>query len=363
MKKIIAVLLLLCLLCACSSAPETTESSSVPAATPTPTPAATATPTPTPTPEPTPTPIPVGNTVLPYEYWNPLTGEELSEPHTSRLYAVTINNVPPALPHYGVGEVDIFFEMLVNDYATRGLALYADTTGVGPVGSIRSNRYNFTDICASYDAIIAHASASAEVMQDTYNRVDNLDADTYYFYRDQGRANAGYAYEHTLFVNGEDLPAYAADKGYRTEVEAGTQYGLTFVEEVTLEGETAESISFWFWDNSRGMEYNADTDKYEFWQYGDLSYDGISGEAESFKNVLLLQMTIDNSHGVYHLAQLNGSGEGYYATGGKIVPIQWHHEDPNAPFLFTYADGTPLNLEVGNSYIGFVPVEDEISWE
>lgn len=366
MKRICAILLVLCLLlCACSSAPES-SSVSTESVEPTPTPVVssegetTAEPTPEPTTEPTPTPAPWEPM---YTYWNPLTGEELSEPHTSRIYTVTINNVPVAFPHLGVNDADIFFEMLVNDYSTRGLAMYADPTGVGPIGSVRSTRYNFTDICVAYDAIIAHASANQGVLDDQRNRgVDNLDADVRYFYRDQGRLNSGYAYEHTLFIKGDDLPKYAGDLGYRTENEAGKQYGLSFTADAALEGEDANSISFWFWNNSRRMVYNAELDKYEFWQAGEVSYDGTTGTPEAFKNVLLLQMEVYNQD-VYHLANMDGSGTGYYACGGKIVPIQWHHEAEDMPFTFTYADGTRLDLEIGNSYVGFIPLEDEISWE
>ncbi len=360
MKKICAVVLLLCLLlCACSSAPETAESSSA-AATPTPAPVSSAA-APTATPEPTVTPTPTAEPAA--AYWNPLTGEPLDEPHTSRLYAVTINNVWVSLPHYGLNEADIFFEMLVNDYATRGLALFADPSDVGTIGSVRSMRYNFTDLCVSYDAIIAHAGGVQEVIDDMKSRgVNNLNADTTYFFRDEARLNAGYDYEHTLFVKGEDLPKYAEDKGYRTENEAGTQYGLTFAEDVVLDGETANSIDFRFWGNYRGMEYDAESDMYAYWHSDEVSLDGGTGEPELFKNVLLLHMEIVDTDG-FHLAQHIGEGDGYYACGGKLVPIRWIHASHEEPFVFTYADGTPLNLEVGRSYIGFVPVENEISWE
>ena len=51
--------------------------------------------------------------------------------------AVTINNIDPALPHFGVNDADLYFEMLCNDYATRGLAIYADPADMGSVGSVR----------------------------------------------------------------------------------------------------------------------------------------------------------------------------------------------------------------------------------
>ena len=360
MRRVLPILLTVCLLlCGCGNA-EPTEPSTVPT-----TAAPTAAPTTQPATEPTtePTTAPTEAAYL-YEYWNPLTGEELDAPHTSRIFTVTINNVPSALPHEGVGQADIFFEMLVNDGATRGLALYADPAGVEKIGSVRSARYNFVDICEAYDAILAHAGGSNHVMNKIYNcGIDNLNGNENYFFRDNDRYYSGYDWEHILCIGGDDLIAYAESMEYRTTQDAGKQYGLTFAENVELDGEDATSIDFNFWYNTRAMEYNAEIDKYEFWQYGEASYDGLgSDEIESFKNVLLLRMEIYQDD-IYHVANIDGSGEGYYACGGKIIPIQWHHEVETEPFTFTLMDGTPLDLEIGNSYIGFVPDTDTITWE
>ena len=53
---------------------------------------------------------------------NPLNGEVLEEPYVGRVFAVSINNVYAALPHHGISQADVFFEMFINDYCTRGLA-------------------------------------------------------------------------------------------------------------------------------------------------------------------------------------------------------------------------------------------------
>lgn len=355
MKRLLPLILALCLLlCACAKEAEETDPTTVAT-----TVAETTEPTTAPTTEPTTAPT----TEPPVVYTNPLTGEEIDAPYTGRIYTVTINNVPAALPHYGVNDADIFFEMLVNGGATRGLAMFADPSDVGSIGSIRSARYNFVDICEAYDAILAHASASSAVYSKIYScGIDNLDDHADYFFRDYDRYYGGFDWEHCLFTTGQNLIDYAEYYGYRTTGEEGKDYGLDFAAGATPDGETANEIYFWFWSNSRAMKYNSDTKKYEFWQYGDPSLDGATGDVESFKNVLLLQMEVYWSD-QYHVADVDGSGVGYYACNGKIIPIQWHHEDEYEPFTFTLMDGTPLEMDVGNSYIGFIPLEDEISWE
>ena len=99
-------------------------------------------------------------------YRNPLNGEKMTEAYNGRVFAVTINNVSPALPHRGVSDADVFFEMFINDYCTRGLALFSDVRSVASIGSIRSTRYNFTDIALAYNTVVIHANASQQVLDD-----------------------------------------------------------------------------------------------------------------------------------------------------------------------------------------------------
>ena len=287
----------------------------------------------------------------------------MEEPYMGRLYTVTINDIPDALPFYGVQNADIFFEMLVNDYATRGLAMFSNPAEAGYIGSIRSARYNFVDICEAYDAILAYAGGSDSVISKIYNcGIDHLMHSDNYFYRDYDRMNQGWGWEHCLFIEGSELVRMAEDWEYRTSVEEERDYGLIFTPGAVPDGEDAQMIHFRYWDNTRAMEYNPEKGVYEFWMYGDSVYDGVTYETVTFKNVVLMYMDVYNEW-PYHVADLDGSGEGYYACNGKIIPIQWHHEDEYAPFTFTLMDGTPLEMDVGNNYFGFIPWEDEITWE
>ena len=65
----------------------------------------------------------------------------------------------------------------------------------------------------------------------------------------------------------------------------------------------------------------------------------------------------------YHIADLNTSGEGYYACGGKIVPIKWIHENQTDPFTFTLEDGTPLQQGVGSTYVAIAPIGSPVNYQ
>ena len=51
-----------------------------------------------------------------------------------------------------------------------------------------------------------------------------------------------------------------------------------------------------------------------------------------------------------------GSGEGFYITGGKAVPVKSNGKDCKGfPDLFTFEDGKPVVLNKGQTWIEIVP--------
>lgn len=348
------------------SAPAPTEApTAAPTAAPTEAPTAAPTEAPTEVPTEAPTEAPAEALVF---HQNPLTGEPLDAPATSRIFAFAVNNQSDALPHVGTQEADILFEMYVNGYMTRCLALYSDLSKVDTIGSIRSMRYNFTDICQAYDAIMYHCSGSDQVLADMKAaKIDNIwaEANSDISFRDQGRRSKGYKYEHTLMADVPGLYQYAVDKGIRVTAEENKSYSLNFAEDGTpVNGETANVIDIMFkikhiTSKQSTMTYSEELGRYVYTQYG---RDGSKDDPENFENVFVMFAKVTHSDG-YHTAELIGDGEGYYACNGKIIPIQWHRAADNEPFTYTLTDGTPLVQGIGNSYIAIVPLESSVEWE
>jgi len=344
MKKLLAFLLALCMLalCACGSkdtAKDETDDNQQQDVDPTP---------------------------PPVQHRNPLKGEVIDAPYEGRVFAVTIDNVNGAIPHHGISEADIFAEMYVNHYSTRGLAMYSDISKVSSVGPIRSTRYNFTDLALAYNMIVVHASGS-QVVRDDMNAegVNNIFATGYAGYRDEVRYNNGWAWEHTLFVNGENAVTAAETDGYAVKV-TDKDYGLQFTEDGTpAEGSSATEISIDYslhgYTKNSTMKYDASTGKYVFWQYGEEMIDENNGQPEAFRNVIVLLATVENDEHDYHVADLYTTGEGYFACGGKMIPIRWSHEGKYDPIEFTLADGSPLKLGVGNTYLAIAPKESPVT--
>lgn len=369
MKRLLPLLLLLGLLCGCQSEPAApsvttlpTELTSVPtteATVPTTQPTVPSTTEPSTAPATQPTEPEV---VL---YRNPLNGQAMDEPYTGRPFAVTISNQKDALPHRSVNQADLYFELLVNGGLTRGLAIFSDITKVESVGPIRSCRYHFVDMAKSYNAVLTYGGGSDQVLEYLNSSgISHLSAlQDEIAYRDYDRFNSGYAWEHCLYANGQNLWNMAQKRGIKVVQPEGKNYGLTFTPDATpTDGETANTITIDFWNMFTVLEYSTETGTYLHTAYDIPLVDESTGEREGFKNVLIIHAGVYNE-GEYHLYDIEGTGKGYYACNGKIIPITWKRASNSVPFTFFRTDGTALEINVGNSYIGFAPSGRPIVWE
>lgn len=361
MKQRIALLLVLCLmLCACGKQdPQPTTE---------PTTAPTTAPTTEPTTEPTTAP-----TEPPVLYRHPLTGAPLDEPWSGQAVAVVINNLKKAMPQKGISQADIFYEIEVEGDITRCLAVFTDLSKVSDIGPVRSARTYFNSVAVSYGAPLVHCGGSEGLAlsgrySDSYDKIDNWEHidqayNGSYFYRDSDRLNSGYAYEHTLFTTGEKLQQVIDAKGYNTpDVD---NFGLQFTPDVALKGENANEITIKFKSGKKTiLTYDTAAGVYNVNMHGGEYIDGNTNQPVTFKNALVLYTKQwYYSDGMHKFYDTIGSGEGYAAINGKIVPITWSRESLRTNYTYTLADGTPLELDVGTTYIAVVGIKHEIAYQ
>lgn len=305
--------------------------------------------------------------VTSYSYHNLLTGEGREVEQTARPFAVVINNIKAALPHHGVSEADIVYEILAEGGITRCLAIFTDIEKVEKIGSIRSARTYFIDIARAYDAILIHAGGSNYAYEQLYsgkcNHIDGLQSGfSKGFYRDQERLDKGVSKEHTLFVSGEGI-LKGAEYGKYTLNRDKIDYGLQFSNNVDLTGDAAKKITLNYTKKKQTvMRYNEASGLYEGYQQGGDYIDGNTGEVICFKNVIVLKADT-SSDGYRMFADLIGTGNGYFACNGEFIEIKWVRKSVKEPFAYTLADGTPIQLGIGTSYIGILPGYAEVVFE
>ena len=364
MKRIFVLFLALSLLlCACGGTPEvpTTQATEAPT---------TEAPTTEPTTEATEPPT-TEATEPPVLYRNPLNGEPMDEVYMGRPTAVVINNNIHCLPQYGIRQADLMYELETEGDVTRYMAVFSDLSNIGSIGPVRSTRTFFNNIAVSYDAPLIHCGGSDPGLSGHYDssgdRIDNWNHinEQYngdYFFRDYDRYYSGYSWEHTLFTSGELMAKAMADKGYNTD--EVLDYGYQFSQDVQLDGQAANNVTVQFrGDKKTVMEYNAETGLYEAHQYGKDWVDGATGENAAFRNVLVITTPQSNKqtrHGNHSFYVLDGTGDGYFAAGGQMIPVKWHHEGVDGPFRFTLEDGTPITLGVGKTYCAIIDVSGSV---
>ena len=365
MKRIIALMLALTLLlCGCGGKQTGASSEAAPKVESAPAVAETTEAVTEPTTEPT------TEATEPPIYRNPLNGEIVDEPFTGRIFASTISNMSENMPHVNLCKADVVFESYVNmNNIVRCLALFSNVEEVEAIGSTRSTRPIFNQIAQHYDLIVAHAGGSSTALGDAANRgVENFNIESWDVMQNVATSYRDKEYkrslENSLFAIGAGLKEYAELAGFPTTLER--DYGFRFTEDgVPADGEDAQSITIHLnykkAKKDTVMNYDEELGKYAWSQYGKVMQDQITGETEAFTNVLALTTAVTNE-GIYHYADFSAGGTGYYANGGKLIPITWTCAGDKEPLLFHTMDGQELEIGVGNTYIAILPTDGSVEY-
>ncbi len=299
---------------------------------------------------------------------NPLTGEALDVVTDLRPIAIMINNLNKAVPQCGISQADILYEILAEGSVTRFMAFFHDLSDVDVIGPVRSVRPYFVRMAQQYGAILSSAGGSDEAIDligsldlDYLNGIGNANG---WFYRDEWRRkNKGY--EHSLMTTGEKLLAAAEKRKIQTTME-DVDYGFHFTDEAMTTGEDANRINIWFYKNGKKttMDYDAETGLYAMTQHGKASVDGNDDSPVTFRNVVILVADTSVKDKKGHLSvQTTGSGSGWFARDGKIIPITWSREGNSSRYVYTDEAGQPVSFGVGKSYIAITPDGSTPNWE
>lgn len=290
-------------------------------------------------------------------YMSELTGEWIDEElKDQRPIAVMINNVGDAMPQSGIGQADVVYECLVEGGITRLLAVFKDYSNLEKLGPIRSARPYYVRIADEYNGIYVHVGHSDRAVTEIENSgIDDLDGvygiGNVFTFRDETRVAP-----HNCYSNTEGLEAAIEKEGFSTTYDASYSEKFVFNSEDTelTDGTQANKITTAFNSNRKPyFEYNSEDKLYYRYQYGGNQIDDQTNENLAYKNVII-QFALhtpleDNLIDII----MTGSGDGLYATDGKIIPITWKNE--NGVVRYYTADGEQLKLNPGKTWITMFP--------
>lgn len=307
-----------------------------------------------------------------------LTGEEKDSdyPEGQRIVGVMMNNRKDSWPHSGMSEAKIVYEIVVEGGITRFMCVFEDYKTLPKVGSVRSARDQFFQLLLPTYGFYVHdgpnVADNPPVIQmlrtyeyDEFNIEPNKTSGA--FYRDPARYKKGWDTDATEYIDGERLAEAIASRGLDDYRSYGSPI-FNFVPYTdparVLEGGTATDVIVTHSNAYRSsFIYNESTGQYEMAKYVSASnpqaavIDENTNTQVAFDNVIVLFAPMTNyANSPLVKVDYTQGGIGYYFNGGKFEVIRWQKGGPNQALQLFVNDttATPLQLNVGTSYIGIV---------
>ena len=286
---------------------------------------------------------------------------------TSRPYAVMINNLGAARPyHTGLQDAYLVYEIVVEGGITRYLALFKDKTNE-VVGNVRSARHYYIDYVLENDAYYVHWGWSPQAQSDISSLdIDNLNGLTYgspYFFRQN---ISGVNTEHKAFTNLSELANLVDRLGYRKETNKDLllNYSATSVELPSDATDATEIDIKYSGSSTTNYVYDSDAKVYKQFVNDKEHTDYETKKQYTLKNIIVYQVgntTIaGDNKGRQDLDNI-GTGEGYFITEGKTIPITWEKDSRSSQTVYRDKSGEEITVNDGNTWIHIVPKSGKIS--
>ena len=300
-------------------------------------------------------------------YRSEITNEWIDESlKDQRPMAIMVDNESTALPHYGMTEADVVYEIMnstANGRITRFMAIVKDWGKIEQFGSIRSTRPTNIMLAAEWNAVLCHDGGPFYI--------DDWIAKKYSANFSGGftRVNNGKSREFTEYVCTGDLDKKFSSSNYSTEYNEyypGQHYFFSNSEiDLSDVGDAIDctKIQLPFPHNSSRLEYNAETGTYDYYEYGKAHTDPQHGNAQlTFKNLLIQDTTFSqldqNGYLIYNA--IDSGRDAYYITNGKAIEVIWIKPSENEPTIYLdKATGEQIELNTGKTYVALVPSD---SW-
>lgn len=293
----------------------------------------------------------------------PLTGEGTDDVEVldRPALAVKIENTAAARPQAGLEDADVVYEELVEGGITRFFAVFQSELP-DLVGPIRSGRPIDVDLLTPLDGILAYSGARDEVTAALQRTGATLLIEGRSgFFRESSRRSP-----HNLFGNADQLvatglevgepspavgwfsfteepPAGARDCGGAEAGCDGGSYTITM---------SKQSQTGWTYDAAAGVYRRA--------QNG-APQPTVSGEPVGAANVVILAASIvdggccDTSGARYTDTILTGEGRAIVLRDGSWYEGVWRKPAAGEPLALETADGRPLTLKPGKTWIHLAP--------
>lgn len=286
-------------------------------------------------------------------YYSPLTGIKVADEAGTKqpVTGIMIENSPDARPQSGIKQAGIVYEAIAEGGITRFLALYQEAKP-GLIGPVRSVRMYYVDWAAAYDASIAHVGGSFNALQEVRNG-SYRDIDQFFNAGSYWRAGDRAA-PHNVYTSFQNLDELNRSKGYteshftgfpRTDGKVSATPNATSVD--------INISSAWY---NTHYDFDAASNTYLRSIGGEASNDREDGRiAPNVVVALKVDMTNVFEDGWRENITTIGQGGAVIFQNGTATEVTWRKTDRKAPLELLDAEGKPIKLNRGQTWIAAVP--------
>ncbi|MDR1077136.1 MAG: DUF3048 domain-containing protein [Propionibacteriaceae bacterium] len=291
----------------------------------------------------------------------PLTGLT-GQGETRPAIAVKVENSTAARPQIGLEAADLVYEQMVEGGITRYIAVYHSQlpTQVVPVRSLRPMD---GPILAPLHSLVAFSGGQARFIDRAQGlglQMISNDAGDAGFSRVSGRsAPHNVAGDVNVFLAQANGDHQAAPQPIFTYARAGQ------ASSTQLNGVPANTVSIRISASATPRwEWNAEQARWLRFE-GSKAAVNAAGQQFGAANVVALTVEVRNEGGLDPAGSpipesiVVGQGSGLLASGGAVQAITWSKADEVSPMTFRDANGRPLRLTPGNTWIELVPTTGE----
>ena len=330
-------------------------------------------------PKPKPTPI-----VIEYQT-APLTGITYvkGSPETASLnlppVSCKIDNAAAARPQYNLNKTDMVFVEMVEGGLTRLVATW-HSQPVDKVGPVRSIRPMDADIVAPFGGIfcfsgglpqfvsmmratglyLADETSEREAPEDSFSRTKekysphNLVVNMALLqsqHADRGGAGAMFTYSEYVSESEKTIPDPKTPEEIRElRIYLATLQTGTPTTNVTIKYPLA--TSFWAGDGAGNLLRTQDRAAH---------LDAVTNEQVRAKNVVVMQVEIDNTFGEIPKTVMISSGAAWVFQDGKRFEGTWTKPTQASPIELLDGAGVPIKLAPGNTWVELMPTRGTIT--
>lgn len=316
--------------------------------------------------------------------YSTLTGLPVASADVNKrtVTGVMIENSLDARPQSGLEQAGVVFEAVAEGGVTRFLALFQDTSPDN-VGPIRSARPYYISWAMGFDAAYAHVGGSPDGLADikawgvqdmnqfynggSYHRVSSRAAPhnvyTSISTLNQLEASKGYTSTYTGFTRTLPSSTPAPTKTSQSATGTGTAPAAA-----TTPSATSIDFSLSGPIYNPHYDYTPATNGYNRSEGGKPHVDADSGKQISPKVVIamvtpLTRGALDSSGAYYSNYTTVGSGQVYIFQNGTVTTGQWSKTANNSQITFTGADGKPIPLTPGQTWITAVSAPNQVNYK